>query len=485
MKTQLKGFKEMNKIFKISLVAVSLLIISCEIPADLNDNPNEITVSDVDANLFLNGAQLANVIVQVSHLNRISGMFSGQLVGYASLYSNIYGYSLSTVESNDEWSSAYVGVVANTRHIQASAPDDKLLVGITQVLEAHAMSTLAILTGDVPFSEVLSEKDAPKFDDQKAVLDGCSALLSSAITSLSEATSRSEAYDIYYGGDKDKWIAAAYTLKARLALIEKDYAAALSYAGTGISSSSGDMMYIPRGDVATPNGDKNLYWEILNGSRTGDLGNAKDGNRSYLIDILDPAHANYRGNAKTNEQARYGYYSIDENSSSGNTGIVEQFEPQPMVTYTENQLIKAEASARTAGFASGLSALNAYRSWLAGGGRLNAAHNDVTKYKYDAYLEADFTNGGIENSDGLTKDQALLREIIEERYVSGFGTYMPFNDHRRLRGAGETNLIPSFPLNTPTATKHVERLPWAQDELTSNSTVSEDPGLYSKTAVNR
>jgi hypothetical protein len=332
---------------------------------------------------------------------------------------------------------------------------------------------------------VLSEKDAPKFDDQKAVLDGCSALLSSAITSLSEATSRSEAYDIYYGGDKDKWIAAAYTLKARLALIEKDYAAALSYAGTGISSSSGDMMYIPRGDAATPNGDKNLYWEILNGSRTGDLGNAKDGNRSYLIDILDPAHANYRGNAKTNEQARYGYYSIDENSSSGNTGVVEQFEPQPMVTYTENQLIKAEASARTAGFASGLSTLNAYRSWLAGGGRLNAAHNDVTKYKYDAYLEADFTNGGIENSDGLTKDQALLREIIEERYVSGFGTYMPFNDHRRLRGAGETNLIPSFPLNTPTATKHVERLPWAQDELTSNSTVSEDPGLYSKTAVNR
>ena len=132
MKTQFKGFKKMNKIYKISLIAASLVIMSCEIPADLNDNPNEITVSDVDANLFLNGAQLANVIVQVSHMNRISGMYSGQLVGYASLYSNIYGYSLSTVESNDEWSSAYVGVVANTRHIQASAPDDKLLVGITR-----------------------------------------------------------------------------------------------------------------------------------------------------------------------------------------------------------------------------------------------------------------------------------------------------------------------------------------------------------------
>ena len=310
-------------------------------------------------------------------------------------------------------------------------------------------------------------------------------MLSEAITTLSGATSRSEAYDIYYGGDKDKWIAAAYTLKARIALIKKDYASALSNAGTGISSSAGDMMYIPRGDAATPNGDKNLYWEILNGSRTGDLGNAKAGNRSYLIDILDPAHASYRGNAKTNEQARYGYYSIDENSASGNTGVVEQFEPQPMVTYTENQLIKAEASARTSGFSSGLSALNSYRTWLAAGGRLNANHSDATKYKYDAYVEADFVNGGMENSDGLTKDQALLREIIEERYVSGFGTYMPFNDHRRLRGAGETNLIPPFPLNTQSATKHVERLPWAQDEITSNSTVDEDPGLYFKTALNR
>jgi len=485
MKRQFKGLKNMNKMFRISLMAISLVLISCEIPENLNDNPNEITVSDVDANLFLNGAQLANVIVQVSHLNRISAMFSGQLIGYTSLYSNIYGYSLSTVESNGEWNSAYIGVVANTRHIQATAPDDKLLVGISQVLEAHAISSLAILMGDVPFSQVLSEESAPKFDSQKEALNGCDALLSDAITTLSGASTRSESYDIYYGGDKDKWIAAAYTLKARIALIKKEYATALSHAGSGISSSAGDMMYKPRGDAATPNGDKNLYWEILAGSRTGDLGNAKEGDRSYLIDLLDPAHSSYRGNAKTNEEARYGYYSIDENSASGNTGVVEQFEAQPMVTYFENQLIKAEASARSGGFSSGLNALNSYRAWLNGGGRLNSNYNDATKYKYDAYVDADFANGGMENSDGVTKEVALLREIVEERYVSGFGTYMPFNDHRRLRGAGETNLIPPFPLNTTAAPGHVERLPYSQDEITSNSSIDDDPGLYAKTEVNK
>ena len=104
---------------------------------------------------------------------------------------------------------------------------------------------------------------------------------------------------------------------------------------------------------------------------------------------------------------------------------------------------------------------------------------------YDPYVEADFTSGGMENADGVSKDKALLREIIEERYVSGFGSYMPFNDHRRLRGAGETDLIPPFPLNTVGQTQHVERMQWGEVELLSNANAPNDPGLYAKTEVNK
>ena len=480
MKKTIKGLKTMKKIL-IPLTAIALLTTGCDVDKKINDNPNDITLADVDPKLFLNGAQLANAIVQVSHINRICGMYSGQLIGYTSLYSNIYGYALSTVETNGEWNSAYIGVITNARHIQDSAPNDKLLVGISKVLEANAIGTLALLTGDVPYSEIgNSEISDPKFDAQIEVLASLSTLLDGAISDLSGASSRKESFDIYFNGDKDKWIAAAYTLKARYALANKDYAGALAAAGNGISSSAGDMMYIPRGDAAINAGDKNLFYTIIAGSRAGDLGN--DG--SFLLDILDSSNAKYRGNAKTNETARHGYYTIDESSSSGNTGVIEQFEPQPIATYSENQLIKAEASARS-GFASGLSALNSYRAWLSGGGRLNATFDDADNYMYDAYVEADFTSGGMENADGVSKDKALLREIIEERYVSGFGSYMPFNDHRRLRGAGETDLIPPFPLNTVGATKHVERMQWSQGEISSNENAPEDPGLYAKTAVNK
>ena len=479
MKNSMKGLKIMKNTFSLILIASMLMLASCEIPTDLNDNPNEITLQDVDASLFLNGAQLANIMVQNSHLNRITGMFSGQLIGYTSLYSNIYGYSLSTVESNDEWNGCYTGVLTNVRHIVEAVPDDKLLVGIAKVVEAHAVGTLAILMGDVPYSEAVNDAvDDPVFDSQLEVLAAMTSLLDGAISDLGSASSRPESYDIYYDGDKDKWLAAAYTLKARYALIQSNYSAALTAANMGISSSAGDMNFIPRGDAAVSEGDKNLFNAILSGSRTGDLGN----NGSYLLELLNDTTSAYRGNAKTNETARHNYYKIDETSGEGNLGVIERFEPMPMVTYSENQLIKAEAAARTG--ADGLGHLNDYRAWLASGGRLNATFNSDTTIQYDAYVSADFASGGMENSDGVSAETALLREIIEERYVSGFGTYMPFNDHRRLRGDSETDLIVPFPLNTTAASAHVERIPYAQDELTSNSNMTEDPGLYAKTKVN-
>ena len=479
MRNSTKGLRSMKNMFSLILVASMLVLPSCEIPTDLNDNPNEITLQDVDPNLFLNGAQLANIMVQNSHLNRISGMFSGQLVGYTSLYSNIYGYSLSTVESNDEWRGCYTGVLTNVRHIR-NATDDKLLIGMSKVVEAHAVGTLAILMGDVPYSEVGGEIEDPKFDSQKEVLAAMTSLLDDAISDLGSASSRPESYDIYYDGDKDKWLAAAYTLKARYALIQKDYSSALTAANSGISSSADDMNFIPRGDAAVSEGDKNLFNAILAGSRAGDIGNRD----SYLLELLNDSTSAHRGNAKTDETARHNYYKIDETSGDGNLGVIERFEPMPMVTYFENQLIKAEAAARTS-FADGLGHLNEYRAWLASGGRLNDTFNDSANILYEAYDAADFADGGMENLDGVSTEDALLREIIEERYVSGFGTYMPFNDHRRLRGEGKTNLIVPFPLNTTAASEHVERIPYAQDELASNSTIDEDPGLYAKTEVNQ
>jgi hypothetical protein len=53
----------------------------------------------------------------------------------------------------------------------------------------------------------------------------------------------------------------------------------------------------------------------------------------------------------------------------------------------------------------------------AGGYLINANPANI---QYDAYDASDFANGGIENADNQSADNALLREILQERYVTLF-----------------------------------------------------------------
>lgn len=469
-----------NTIYTMLLMACFTMF-SCQgLVEGIDDNPNDITVTDVDPSLFLTGAMLANSNAAVGHLNRISGMWSGQLVGLASLYSNIYGYSISTAESVGTWGRVYIGIIPNVRYIRESLPNDALLQGISKVLEAQAIGFAANLFGDVPYSEINNEEiPDPAFDGQVSVLTAAIALLDDAIGDLSDGASRSLDIDIYFEGDATKWREAAYTLKARYLMLQKDYAGAYAAATNGISRSDGNMQHIPRGDASIAEGDKNAFWTILEGSRTGDIGSEG----SYLAQMLDPASDIYRGNAKTDETARGQYSFVYSTGGSDNSGIIEQFEAQNIVSFEENHLILAEAGARSSGFERGLQHLNEFRAWLDSGGRLNSNFTGLS-FSYEPYEDLDFTAGGIENPDGISTDRALLREIIEERYVSGFGEFMPFDDARRLRGS-ESDIAVPFPSNTG-AGQYPERFPYSDDELNSNSNApSDDPGIFTKTEVNR
>lgn len=472
----------MKNLYKI-FIFTSLIFTaySCEdIVEGINENPNDLTVSDVSEELFLTGGQLANIQLQCGHLNRVSGMYAGQLIGFQALYSNIYGYNLTTGESNDEWSALYVGVMTNMRHIIANSDND-LLRGIAMIIEAHAFGTAASLWGDIPYSEAGdSTIEDPVFDGQVSVYNAAIARLDEGISTLNSAPSQTIGEEIYYAGNKAKWIAAANTLKARFYLHLKEYPSALSAAQNGISSADGDMKFTPGSSVS---GDTNLFWTILAGSRAGDLGNNSDGTQSYLLQILDSSNPLYRGHAKTDETARSAYYTIDESGSS-NLGIIEEREPQNMVTYFENKLIMAEAAGRSGGVAAGLSHLNDVRAWLNSGGNLNENFTGLA-FNYAAFDAADFAPGGIENPDNISADNAFLREVMEERYVSGFGMHMPYNDARRLRKSDSAIAVPYVMVGADN-TRKPERMPYARNELISNENApSEDPGIFQKTAVNQ
>ncbi len=465
------------KIKYIKYLFILMTIVSftgCEDLVDgINDDPNQLTLESVDAGLFLNGAELGDMEIQLYKLCRIAGYYSGQLVGYEQTEYNYYIYTVTT--GSFDWD-GYHDVIAPARLIQEKKPDNGLYQGITRILEANLIGTYASLFGDVPYSEAVTNSEDPVFDNQIEIFDALQNVLSEAIDYLENADGDVIEEDYIFDGDASKWIETAYTLKARFYMYTKEYENAYNAALNGISSEDNSMVFEPAevdGDNSTTN---KLYYALSNSLLFGTDG-------SYLMELLDPDSEYSRNNSKTNEEARKAYYTIEYTDPTKNTGIAAPYEAQNVVSYQENLLTLAEAGARVNGFDVGLSYLNKYREELSTGVFFNSTVSDLMM-QYDDYTSADFEIGGIENTDGITSTRALLREIIEERYISGFVTFMPYDDFRRLESSDSDIAVP-FPYNTATATQNIERFLYPSDEVESNDNAPEDPGLYSVTRVNQ
>ena len=464
----------------IKFVALSLLLLfsaGCEsLLEGVNDNPNEISSDSFEAGvLLLKGIELANISVQAGHETRIAGMWSGQTKGLILLYKSLAEYNISAEESNTIWQNAYQGVVKQARLLRqqtASSPKAKQYSGITKVLEANTLGTIASLFGDIPYTEIAKEEGAdPKFDSQKFVFAQLQILLDEAIADLGAAPNTTIPEDLMFAGNTTKWIKVARTLKARLYMYTREYEKAYQEASLGVLTSTDALVFTP---PAIGNGSQNLNYKMIN---------QRGGYWGFTGSHLDVLLGTKRNNKKTQENARLAYYRFDGASATNNKGIAAINTPMTLVGYEETQLILAETAVRAGKIAEGITQLNKLRAYLAGGKafiKLNAAD----ALKYDPYELVDFEKNGIENLDGIATDRALLREIIEERYVSGFTGLLGFDDLRRL-GSKEKDIAVLPPFNSTTIKQYPQRFIVAQSELSANQNAPVDAGIFSVTEVNR
>jgi hypothetical protein len=464
----------------LKYIAISLLLfisMGCEkLVEGINDNPNEISSDSFEAGvLLLKGIELANVSVQAGHETRIGGMWCGQTKGLVLLYKSLAEYNISAEETNGIWQNAYQGVVKQARLMRqqtATNPKAKQYSGITKVLEANALGTLASLFGDIPYTEISNEAVAdPKFESQKSVFAKLQILLDEAIADLGAAPNSLVSEDLMLAGNTVRWTKVARTLKARMYLYTGEYEKAYQEALLGVLTPLDALVFTP---PAIGNGSQNLNYKMIN---------QRGGYWGFTGSYLDVLLGTKRNNSKTSENARLAYYRFDGASATNNKGIAAVNAPITLVGYEENTLILAETAVRTGKTAIGLTQLNNLRAYLAGGKafiKLNAGD----ALKYDPYVLADFEKNGIENKEGLVTERALLREIIEERYVSGFTGLLGFDDLRRL-GSKEKDIAVLPPFNSPTISQYPQRFIVAQSELSANENAPKDAGIFALTEVNK
>jgi starch-binding outer membrane protein, SusD/RagB family len=397
----------------------------------LNENPN--LPSKATADQQFTGFQAFAFYTMTGDLNRLISLWMQQMAGTGRQWA---GYDQYVVTENDfTFGSFYTqGGLVDIRGVQSKVASDKLYLGVAQTWEALIMDLASDVWGDIPYSEAVKDVLQPKLDKQVDVHNALLALLDQAITNLNAGGTGPGGADLVYGGNKTQWLQAAHTLKARvyMHLAEVDptnYAKALTETNSGISSSANDFTTYQ----STTTGEAN-HWYQFRIQRGTDISAGK-----FLVDLMkarnDPRLTDFFSPGSDAAGVILGAQPGEEFDGteawlSGVRGAPDF--RQPILTFAENQLIRAEAQYRTSAQAAALATLNAYR-----------------------------TSVGLGAKAGLT-GSALLQAIMEEKYVALFQNTEVWNDYRRT----------CYPNLTPAAGNFIPgRLVYGTDERRANSNI--------------
>lgn len=485
--------KTYRKFFVSGLAIIMMMVASnCSNLTDgLSTDPVNITDGSVIAtSKYLSGVEVSLTGVFEGDMARLTGMWNGYFSGEDRQYLGLAAYSASGQDFDVTWGGIYTNVFANTRLLKkgANATKNYVSVGIAQTIEGMCMGLAADLWGDVPVKEITQgpiKITTPKFDTQADAYARAHQLLDSAIVNL--GLTGNGTGDYMLNGNKTAWIQVAHTVKARLYLHVRDYSNALIQSGLGVSSVSNNLM-ATHGQTYLQN--FNFYYSFTTYDRSGYMGA-----NSYAPRLLDPAVSTSRNNAKTNEEARlnYLYYpggglnfqsiayepnvlvDFDWGTPTAYNGFFGATTSFPIVTWQENLLITAEANMKIAApnTTNALNALNTLRAYYNTGAHVSSGYVADYGNSYQPYLITDFAAAGIENPTGaVSQNTALLREILEERYVTLLGQIEGWNDMRRTGNF----------LNIPLAagkTNYPRRLLYSQIEINTNPNVPKSGvGLY-------
>lgn len=475
------------------IVAVSVGLVACDLTEGFDEDPNE--PGDATADLVLNSTEVATILYQEGDHARVTSFWTEQLDGSDRQYAgqDRPQYNLTATDVNNLWITGYADAIGDLKVVKekAESANNSLLLGIAQTIEALNFGTTTALHGDVPYREVGqgNENLNPQFDPQLEIYDeGIIQALDAAVGNLEQGGISPGERDAFYGGDQAAWIEAANSIKARymLHVAHVDEEPVAQYTFQDVYDAAQEGISEPANDLIAPhqealNVNANIFWQFRN-----DRGDDLTANGSYAARLLDENTQFYRGNDKTEETGRFDTYFFGDdpdydmagNASTNNESgfFYSRSADYPIVTYVENELIKAEAAVQSSELTlqDAVDALNNARN-------ANEARFDDTTY--DDYVLGDFASGGIANPNGNdTQAEALLREILEEKYLALISNIEAYADLRRTENFlgvqdsdGDVLTMDDLP----------QRFPIAQSEVTGNENVPDPiPSIQSVTPAN-
>lgn len=221
----------MKNIAKFIALGFVFFLSSCSL-TDLEgnlENPNEVGLGSLDANLLNNKIQAEfGEFVSLANdpaldLCRMTAMIGG----------DVYERGFDPQDFNDMWERGYQDVLISIETLLGRTDGTAFTThsGTARILKAYTMLTLVDLYGDVPYSQALKGGSGatnfnPGVDGGRSIYDACIALLDEAIVLLAVVPpdAAEMTRDIFYNtvlpkananAGRVKWIALANTLKLK------------------------------------------------------------------------------------------------------------------------------------------------------------------------------------------------------------------------------------------------------------------------------
>lgn len=473
---------------------------------DINSNPYE--PGDLTGDDYALSSQLNNIAgcVMSSDVNTIQftdALLGGTLGGYFSDANSSFENSFARYNPTNDWSRVFMKsdriiptLYANLGQVEmlGEKAGDPVPYAVATVIKIAAMSRVTDTYGPIPYSAIGETTDlAVPYDSQKDVYNEFFTELSEAIETLDthRGSALSPMGDYVYGGDINKWVKFANSLKLRLAM-------RVSFVDRKLSRQMAEEAV--KGGVIESNAD-NATWKYFStltnplytavmynssGSETGGDTHAAADIICYMNGYDDPRREAYFLKSTFDGidyvGLRRGWETFNKSWGFNFSGVgVKANDPLIWMTASEVAFLRAEGAA-IHNFDMGGNAADFYNSgialsfeqWGVAGAEAYMQNSTARPQAYVDPTEQNPYNGALSDItikwDDSANSETKLERIITQKWIALY--YNGNEAWAELRRTGYPKLIPveyNGSGGVVDSNEGPQRMPYPQEEYTNNS----------------
>ncbi|MEP3837689.1 MAG: SusD/RagB family nutrient-binding outer membrane lipoprotein [Algibacter sp.] len=464
------------------LLAVIITFGSCDKDfEEINVNPTKATTlapatQFTYVQLYTGGSSyVANLFWNVIHL-----MQNVQHLNLTSYVSFLYKEGSTNWLFEEQYDTTVKNIVDLEAQLEASGePTAEADLAITRIQKVLIFSRLTDAYGDVPYSEAgngfIEGIRFPKYDKQSDIYEDMLVTLEESVATLSASGESSYGSgDLFFSGDKSKWIKFGNSLMLRLAMrmVNVDNASAEEWAtkaiAGGVMESNDDIAYLQYENHANDGGPNvnpltkcftsrastqvkisKTFMDFMkdrNDPRVSVLCSTTDGDTAFDLQFGQDINDATRGEANSKPNINI----------FGGSGVVIYDAPLFFQTYAEVEFMIAEAAERW-----GLAGGDVEAHYNAG---VAAAMEYLSMYGHDVNITSDQINDYL--ADNPFVSSQALKMINEQYWVATFGNGLEsFSNWKR---SGYPELISADVAETLTGGEIPRRLVYPSSEKLNN-----------------